>query len=139
MQLGGIHRILRGQVGERENFDLPGALLQLVRSDGLLIQSVLKLRMRLRRRRCNLFLLLLSSRPRVQRRQIDDLDSAWQPAVLLQERMRSVVVTARHLLLGREDFKLVLFRGSPHLRGVTAIPDLDDLPGLVHALPDDHA
>ena len=109
MQLGGIHRILRGQVGERENLDLPGALLQLVRSDGLLIQSVLKLRMRLRRRRCNLFLLLLSSRPSVQRRQIDDLDSAWQPAVLLQERMRSVVVTARQLLLGREDFKLVLF------------------------------
>ena len=139
MQLGGIHRILRGQVGKCENLDLPGALLQLVRSDGLLIQSVLKLRMRLRRRRCNLFLLLLSSRPGVQGRQIDDLDSAWQPAVLLQERMRSIVVTARHLLLGREDFKLVLIRGSPYLRGVTVIPDLDDLPGLVHALPDDHA
>ena len=53
--------------------------------------------------------------------------------------MRSIVVTARQLLLGREDFKLVLIRGSPHLRGVTAIPDLDDLPGLVHALADDHA
>lgn len=76
LQLGGIHRIL-GQVGKRENLDLPGALLQLVRSDGRLIQSVLKLRMRLRRRRCNLFFLLLISRPCVQRRQFDDLETAW--------------------------------------------------------------